>query len=75
MLRKLIWTTAAATLVAAPVAAQAATAAPARNASPVAEAENISQGVLLVLMASGLALLVLIFANNGDDAGNLPYSP
>ena len=71
MLRKLILTTAAAALATAPLAAQAA---PARTASPVAESEHISQGVLAVLLASGLALLVLVFANNGNTDTS-PVSP
>ena len=68
MLRKLILMTAAATLVAAPLAAQAA---PVRVASPVAEAEQMSQELLLLLGAVGFALLVLILSD-GSDA---PASP
>ena len=69
MPRKLILTIAAATLVAAPVAAQAApTAAPARDSSPVAETEGISQGLLALLLASGFALLVLIFSGNDSPS-------
>jgi hypothetical protein len=70
MLRKFILTTAAAALVAAPVAAQAQ-AAPARAASPVAETEQLSQELLLILGAVSLALLVLIFSDSGDH----PTSP
>ena len=69
MLRKLILTTAAAAVIAAPLTAQAA---PARDASPVAEAEGISQGLLLLLGAVGFGLLVLIFADNSDGS---PTSP
>ena len=68
MLRKIILTTAAAALVVAPLAAQAA---PERVSSPVAETENISQGVMFVLGASAFALLVLLLASNGDE----PTSP
>ena len=71
MLRKLILTAAAAAVIAAPLTAQAAQAAPARNASPVAEAEGISQELLLLLGAVGFGLLVLIFADNSDE----PTSP
>lgn len=69
MLRKLILTATAAAFVAAP--AVAAQPAAARIASPVAEKEQLSQGVLAVLLAAGLALVILIFADNGD----LPASP
>ena len=68
MLRKIILTTAAAALVVAPLAAQAA---PERVSSPVAETENISQGVMFVLGASLFALLVLLLADNNE----LPASP
>ena len=68
MLRKLILTTAAAALVVAPLAAQAA---PARVASPVAETEQLSQELLFVLGAVGFALLVLILSDSGDN----PTSP
>jgi len=68
MLRKLILTTAAAALFAAPLAAQAA---PVRTSSPVAETEHLSQELLLLLVASGFALLVLIFAQSSDT----PTSP
>ena len=68
MIRKLIHTIAAAALVAVPVAAQAV---PARTSSPVAEKEQLSQALLAVLLAAGLALVVLIFSDNGDS----PTSP
>ena len=68
MLRKIILTTVAASLVVAPVAAQAA---PARVSSPVAETEQMSQGLMLVLGAAFLALLVLMLADGGDE----PTSP
>jgi hypothetical protein len=71
MLRKLILTTAAAALVAAPITAQAA---PARASSPVAESENLSQELMLILGAVLLGLLVLIFADNGDG-DTAPTSP
>jgi len=69
MLRKLFLTTAAAALVVAPLGAQAA--APARASSPVAEAEGLSQELMLLLGAVFFGLLVLIFADNGDE----PVSP
>jgi len=68
MLRKLILSTAAAALVAAPLAAQAA---PARTASPVAETEQLSQGLAAALFIAGFALLILLLS--GDD--DLPDSP
>jgi hypothetical protein len=68
MLRKLILTTAAAAFVAAPLTAQAA---PARVSSPVAETEQLSQELMLLLGAVTLALLVLIFSDSGDN----PTSP
>jgi hypothetical protein len=68
MLRKFMLTAAAAGLVVAPVTAQAV---PARVAAPVAEAEYLSQGLMLVLFAAGFAVLVLALADNGD----LPASP
>ena len=68
MVRKIILATAAAALVVAPLAAQAA---PERVSSPVAETENISQGVMFVLGASLFALLVLVFADGSDE----PTSP
>ena len=72
MLRKLILTTAATVLIATPLAAQAAQAAPARVSSPVAETEQLSQELLVLLGAAGFALLVLIFSDSGDG---LPASP
>lgn len=71
MLRKLILTTAAAALAAAPIAAQAA---PARTSSPVAEAEGLSQELILVLGGAVFALLILVFADNGDG-DTAPTSP
>jgi hypothetical protein len=71
MLRKLILTTAAATLIAAPLAAQAA---PVRMSSPVAEAEQLSEELMLLLGAVGFALLVLILSNSGDS-DTAPTSP
>lgn len=68
MLRKLILTTAAAALTVAPLGAQAA---PVRMASPVAETENLSQELMLLLGAVGFALLVLILSDSGDN----PTSP
>jgi hypothetical protein len=68
MVRKIILATAAAALAVAPLAAQAA---PVRVSSPVAETEQMSQGLMLVLGAAFFALLVLVLADNGDQ----PTSP
>lgn len=68
MLRKLILTTAAAALVAAPVAAQAA---PARIGSPVAEDEQLNGALLPVLAAIVFALLLILVVDNPDE----PTSP
>ena len=68
MLKRLMLTVGAAALVAAPVAAQAA---PVRVAAPVEETEELSQGLLLVLLASFVALVVLALA----DISDLPASP
>ena len=68
MVRKIILATAAAALVVAPLAAQAA---PMRVSSPVAETEQMSQGLMLVLGAAAFALLVLLFADNSEE----PTSP
>ena len=68
MVRKIILATAAAALVVAPLAAQAA---PMRVSSPVAETEQMSQGLMLVLGAALFALLVLLLADNNE----LPASP
>jgi len=68
MVRKIILATAAAALVVAPLAAQAA---PMRVSSPVAETEQMSQGLMLVLGAALFALLVLVFADGSDE----PTSP
>jgi hypothetical protein len=71
MLRKTILTAAAAALVTAPVAAQAAQAAPVRASSPVAESEGLNQGIILALGIGLLALLVFSLADGGDK----PTSP
>ena len=68
MVRKIILATAAAALAVAPLAAQAA---PMRVSSPVAETEQMSQGLMLVLGAALFALLVLVFADGSDE----PTSP
>ena len=68
MLRKLILSTAAAALVAAPLAAQAA---PARTASPVAETEQLSPALAAALFIAGFTLLILLLSDDGD----LPASP
>jgi hypothetical protein len=68
MSRKLILTTAAAALLAAPLAAQAA---PVRTSSPVAETEDLSQGVLFILGASLFTILVLLIQSGNDS----PVSP
>jgi hypothetical protein len=68
MLRKIILTTAAAALVVAPVAAQAA---PERVSSPVAETEHASEGLIFALGTAAFALLVLLLADSSDE----PTSP
>ena len=68
MVRKMILATAAAALVVAPLAAQAA---PERVSSPVAETENMSQGLMFALGAATFALLVLLLADSSDE----PTSP
>lgn len=68
MLRKLILTTAAAALVATPIAAQAA---PVRTASPVGETEEISTGLTFALGVLVFGLLVLILSDGSDE----PTSP
>jgi len=68
-----IATMAAAGLIAAPVAAQAA---PARTASPAQQSEELAgnNGTILyvALAAFAIAMAVLLFANDDDD---LPTSP
>jgi len=68
MVRKIILATAAAALAVAPLAAQAA---PVRVSSPVAETEQMSQGLMLVLGAAFFALLLILVVDNGGD----PTSP
>ena len=72
MLRKLILTTAAAALAAAPVAAQAAQATPARASSPMAQEEQLGGAMWPVLAAVGFALVLLFLLD--DDSDN-PTSP
>ena len=61
---------AATSLVAAPVAAQAAAA---RSASPVADSENLRGGWLIPALAIIAVLLgILAITGGGDD---LPHSP
>ena len=61
---------AATSLVAAPVAAQAAAA---RGASPVADSENLQGGWLVPALAIIAVLLgILAITSGGDD---LPHSP
>ena len=64
----------AASLVSAPIVAQAATAqAAARTGSPVAENEDIQGGWLIHALAIIAILLgILAITNGGDD---LPHSP
>ena len=63
----------AASLVGAPVAAQAAAVDAARTSSPVAEGENIKGGWFLPALAIIAILLgIVAIANNGND---LPTSP
>jgi len=69
MLRKFILMAAAAAVITAPLAAQAA---PVRASSPVAQTENLSQELLLLLGAVTVGLLVLIFADNSSEQ---PHSP
>jgi hypothetical protein len=73
MLRKLILTTAAAALVVAPLAAQAA---PARTASPVGETEELSQALVAVLGGALFALLVIVLGDSdGETEDSTPTSP
>lgn len=71
MLRNLITTAAAAALVAAPVAAQAA---PARTSSPVAQEENMegNSWLLPAIIGIGLAIAIFLVIDSEDD---LPSSP
>jgi len=65
---------AATSLVAAPVAAQAAAAQVARTASPVADSENLQGGWLVPAIAIIAVLLgILAITSGGDD--DLPTSP
>ena len=63
----------AASLVGAPVAAQAAAVDSARTGSPVAEGENIKGGWFLPVLALLAVLLgIIVIADGGND---LPTSP
>jgi len=64
----------AASLVGAPVAAQAATAQAARTSSPVADSENIQGGWFIPALAIIAVLLGILAITNGGD-GDLPHSP
>jgi hypothetical protein len=68
MLRKVMLTTAAATLAAAPVAAQAA---PVRSSSPVAEGEQLKGGLLPIIAAVAFSLLLILLIDSEDE----PTSP
>jgi hypothetical protein len=70
MLRKLILSTAAAALVAAPLAAQAV---PARTATPVGETEGLSQAIVAALGIAVFTVLILILSD--DDSDLAPTSP
>ena len=68
MLRKLIMSTAAATLVAAPVIAQAA---PVRTSSELAETEELRGALLPVIIAVALGLLLILLVDSSEE----PTSP
>ena len=65
---------AATSLVATPVAAQAATAQVTRIASPVADSENLQGGWFLPALAI-LAILLGILAITSGGGDDLPHSP
>jgi hypothetical protein len=71
MVRNLITTAAAAALVAAPVAAQAA---PARTSSPIAAEEDLegNSWILPAIIGVGLAIVIYLIIDSEDD---LPTSP
>ena len=68
MLRKLIMSTAAATLVAAPVIAQAA---PVRTSSELGETEELRGALLPVIIAVVLGLLLILVVDSSEE----PTSP
>ena len=70
MFRKFVSSAAAAALLAAPIAAQAA---PARTSSPVAQEEELT-GIGFLPIIIGLGLLVVLFLAI-DSEDELPHSP
>jgi hypothetical protein len=73
MIKKTLAAVVAASLVGAPVVAQAAAAQAARTGSPVEEAENIQGGWFLPALAIiAIILGIVVLIDNGDD---LPTSP
>jgi ABC-type amino acid transport system permease subunit len=73
MIKKTLAAVVAASLVGAPIVAQAAAAQAARTGSPVEEGENIQGGWFipaLAIIAIILGIVVLI-----DDGDDLPTSP
>lgn len=72
MVRKLLLTAAAATMAAAPIAAQAA---PARTPAPVSsESENLAGGILIPVAVFAVLAALLAFAWDDDD-DEVPVSP
>lgn len=72
MIKKLMTSAAAATLVAAPIAAQAA---PVRAPSPTTDEERLAGSLLLpALIALAVAIGIYLIVDDGDD-DDLPVSP
>ncbi|HLV06296.1 MAG TPA: hypothetical protein VKY80_01335 [Croceibacterium sp.] len=72
MIKKLMMSAAAATLVAAPIAAQAA---PVRAPAPTSDSEELAGGLLLpALIALAVAVGIYLIVDDGDD-DDLPVSP